>query len=380
MQDQVSRDKRSWLYAKPRSGFSLDKPSRAFINNLSLYKVEFKDAVLEAIGDIHDWDTVLKCAKDQLVLPMIGYHLNTWLKDDKIPEAVTDFAIKAYYDTLSRNMLKTEIVMPCLIKLSKDMPVMLLKGLLFNEVLYSNPGLRPMTDFDVLIEMKNRDKADKLLKDMGLTRPQEARYGKWEERSHHFLYSVKSPDGPIPIEVHTRLFTAEIMKPDYEKIWRECSDIEVYNSRFFSPDKNHLCLYTLLTPAMQSFQIELRRLADIYAVIEGNDPDIGKVIELAKDWRGFHFLKAVSLFMKEYLVLTPRLVVFFTIMQEASLPFLDKFMFNHYFNTRDYIFNRYEFSFHRQRLNAYLITEDKVGYLSMLLKSLWNAMRFGYPS
>ncbi|MBN1233513.1 MAG: nucleotidyltransferase family protein [Candidatus Coatesbacteria bacterium] len=372
----ASKDKLRWVFAKPHFGFKLDEVSSELLNLISYYPLT-EDDCKKAFGlaeKMVDWDIFFSCSENQKTIQTIGYHLDNDLSDLKVPELMKEKTIDKYKSNLAFNIIRTEKIMRFIDRIAKDHEVIILKGLLFNEVIYDNPGLRSMVDFDIMVRLEDLENIEKLLKEMGLNRPREKKFAAWENRSHHLLFEYKTTEASLLIEVHRLLFTEGIIFPDYNDIWKNIIPVNFSNETMYRMDNERLCLYTILTLAMQSFAINLRRLIDIVTIANSFPINWDIVRNLAQKWQANNFLEIAALIMKSYY---PE--ISFKITKQVSLPSFDKKVFNYYFDEKNYRFYKYNFTFHRHRLNAYFLTEKKVNYFKLLSKSLFNAILHGYP-
>jgi len=127
---------------------------------LALCRLEFSDEKLNKIRSlislVSDWNKFRVLANSHGVAALAGYNLEKLNLLTGIPEEVVAYFKNARMISLSRNAFNTEAMGEVLGLLNKEnIKTVILKGLALENSVYGSPGLRQMSDVDVLI---NRDK------------------------------------------------------------------------------------------------------------------------------------------------------------------------------------------------------------------------------
>jgi hypothetical protein len=147
-------------------------------------------------------------------------------------------------------------------------PVVILKGVLFAEILYRNPHYKKMNDVDILIRKQDLDTIFAIYQEMRLFSAVELVGGsprKQEKFSHHSP-PFFSRDLKLMVGTHWGLITP--LAPytiDYDAIWSRVIAIDFYGNpaKSMAPEDNlhHLCVH------MPYYKCGLRELADIYNLV-----------------------------------------------------------------------------------------------------------------
>lgn len=102
-----------------------------------------------------------------------------------------------------------------------------LKGVWLQQFVYADPADRPITDVDVLVPATRFEEALAVLRDAG-----------WHERdSNANETAVRSPEWPLPLDVHRRLFDRRAFDmPPEERFARGTLDEQTFGASVILPD------------------------------------------------------------------------------------------------------------------------------------------------
>jgi hypothetical protein len=126
---------------------------------------ETKDRVEQILGDNLDWDYILKKASSQGISPLLYYNL----KDkEAVPDKIKERLREIYYSNSARNMLLLSKLGEVLKTFNEaKIQVIVLKGAALLETVYSNIGLRPIADLDLLVHKKDLSEIKDSLNKLG---------------------------------------------------------------------------------------------------------------------------------------------------------------------------------------------------------------------
>jgi hypothetical protein len=150
-----------------------------------------------------DWDAFLRTAREEGVAPLACFPA---CGQGLLPAEVEDSLRMAYYHTLARNLVtfrELEAVLRCLDGVG--VPAILLKGAALAEVVYGDPGLRPMCDLDLLVRRANLPAALCALEGLGYRVAHEELRPGHMLRFRNELALVRPGEGGAVIELHWEL-------------------------------------------------------------------------------------------------------------------------------------------------------------------------------
>lgn len=146
----------------------------------------------------------------------------------------------------------------------EQIPVVFLKGAYLGAVVYGDPALRPMCDFDLLIRSWNFRRACCLLESMGFQiYAQEPGGFRWALQPA--LAYVRG--GPVPgvVDLHWAIWSMNYYRLPSAAVWKEVVRNELYGRQvfFLSPELNfiHLALHTLNHPDQIRNRLDLGLMA-----------------------------------------------------------------------------------------------------------------------
>ncbi len=174
---------------------------------------------------------------------------------------------------------------------SKSAPSpILLKGISLIDFLYKDYGLRPLSDCDLLIEPEHMDLFNPIFEKMGYYLLKEK---KWRGNNFKRTFKKKLGLNEVVFEVHTRLF--------YHVNFSFYESTMIKKNSFFRTllpevEFTYLCGHV----GFQHTFVKLFWLLDLLAYLDLKILNYDKVLSLAKKWKIFNSLKAVSILEKNY--------------------------------------------------------------------------------
>jgi hypothetical protein len=171
-----------------------------------------------------------------------------------------DFAPE-YYGTAARNVLKMDAAAEILLALEKcNITAVPLKGLALVISTYSNPGIRPMSDVDLLIDPEARSEAHRVLTGLGYT----------GGRQYRGSCNYSGREGQINLDLHTRFMRYEELFPlDRHEIKAKLRVAQLsgqVQAKILAPEHQLLHIGLHLAPGLYA-QMNLINLLDIYFLI-----------------------------------------------------------------------------------------------------------------
>lgn len=162
-----------------------------------------------------------------------------------------------------------------------NIPIVLLKGAAFTDVLYSAQAPRTSNDLDILIQQKHWHQAVLLIKTiMNYT-------GKSQPDVFGDLYELSFiPKGKMgaALDLHASLINPLLFKIDEEQLWESSVEHPSFNNklvRMLSPE--HALIHQAIH-AYKDMNFSKYNLVDSHEIIMALKPDIKKTITIAKEW------------------------------------------------------------------------------------------------
>lgn len=149
-----------------------------------------------------DWESILRRADDEGVLPLLYWNLKEWPRE--VPQDVLARLKVSYLRNLARNSQISRELEP-LLKAVKDSGVraVLTKGLRLASTVYPDLGLRPFWDVDFLVDSADWRRLRRILDRLGFVEcSQEMTGGGIPARDRDWTYSPYFQRGGLILEFH----------------------------------------------------------------------------------------------------------------------------------------------------------------------------------
>jgi hypothetical protein len=148
------------------------------------------------------WDHLLHEAEGQGIAPLLAKHVQAL--NLKMPKQVHRILSSLVLRSRQANSIRNEAVAEILrLSLEQEIDVVLAKGIALSNLVYSDPGLRPMRDIDLLIRDADTLKMKEILTGLGYT-PEDR--DDIPDDFYHLIPVAKIIEGlPVTIEVHRNL-------------------------------------------------------------------------------------------------------------------------------------------------------------------------------
>lgn len=239
---------------------------------------ETKDEIRKLLGEELNWDYLLKKAEREGLSGLLYYNLRRF--DERIvPPGVMETLEERYFNITSRNLLFVK-ELGRVLKAFKEagIPALVLKGAFLIEEIYKNPGLRSMSDIDLLVRKKNLLQAHEGLKGLGYTTTDN--YLDYIEKPisgylNSLFYYRKEKEASIPLHIHWHLVNSSVpnymfsSRIDMDGIWEEAEKIKIADREALSLAPHHLIIYLSEHALRMKHSLDrLILLCDISEVIE----------------------------------------------------------------------------------------------------------------
>jgi hypothetical protein len=162
-----------------------------------------------AVGRIARWEDLPGAAETHGLAPLVDYHLTR--AGIAVPVAVRQrlFGLAGLHR--DQNAARFSVLVDILDALdAARIPVLVLKGAALAQILYRSPGLRPLSDIDLLVEPQLASRAAETLASLGFTTPL-LQGTKSTPVGHHHLPTVALyRDGHlVQVEIHRDAFAGD---------------------------------------------------------------------------------------------------------------------------------------------------------------------------
>ncbi len=233
-----------------------------------------------------DWDRFLEAADLHMVKPLAYRHLQ--LFSECVPEEVK----KELRDEAARNFAQNIRALEEIKRLAElfsenSLEVLFTKGASFLLDMYrDDPGLRPLSDIDVLVREEDFAEVDSVLREKGF-RPREENEGLERYRTQ-VLYSF---EGKVFLDVHRgfvgRKLHDDMLNVDEERIWKSKRKLSLRGYDVYTLDLVHTLLYQCIHLAMHHGFSGVRWYVDVLEFLNkyGDELDWDEVMGLARDYR-----------------------------------------------------------------------------------------------
>lgn len=237
-----------------------------------------------------DWGHTLRRAELSGLAPLVYARLK--LAPDLVPADILRAFRERYAATAACNMRQMHRLGEVLrVFERRSIPVMPLKGAALLALVYRDPGLRPMTDVDLLVRREDLRRAADALREAGLTPI--GREEDYARRGHHHWIPYVSPDGALAVELHHDLAPAgRDMRVDVEDLWRRAQPAAMGRAAVWLPSPAHLLLHLAMHAAgAQLFDRSLGGLQDIARTVRslGETIDWTELAATARAWNASRY-------------------------------------------------------------------------------------------
>lgn len=214
-----------------------------------------------------DWDAFLKLALHHRVYPLL--YLKLLNNESGLIPLITIESLSKSYKNNTFKMLHLSAEMEQLSKLflEKEIYPLFLKGPVLGEDLYGDISMRTSGDLDILVSIRDLEKVDSLLKDLGYKKDEyiQTLLNDWKWRHHHFTYYHSTKR--TKIEIHWRLNPAPSKEPSFEELWERKRRSTISSTPIYFLSKEDLFCF-LITHGARHGWSRIRWLLDIHQITQ----------------------------------------------------------------------------------------------------------------
>lgn len=220
-----------------------------------------------------NWNLIKEKAQIHQIKPLI-YHNLKRLKiieqhiNYNISPIIIEFFEQSYKTNLARNIILFHESRKILeVFQNQGVPVILIKGILFAEMLYKKLALRVMSDIDLVVKPADFRRAASYLFQLGYScrNPSEDVLPKSYTHQRNF---VKQNIIPVSIDLHKQLLFSDRFRINEVKIWQRAIPRRYNGMNFLRLSNEDLILYSCLHNASHKFQLPWRFWIDIAEFIK----------------------------------------------------------------------------------------------------------------
>ncbi|MEM7817128.1 MAG: nucleotidyltransferase family protein [Candidatus Aenigmatarchaeota archaeon] len=208
-----------------------------------------------------NWKLFLKLAKKNSLITFLYRNLKRYSELDFFPEFVKEKIKGIYYYNLARNIFILE-ELKHLLKVfnSEGIKLVGLKGLFLSEFLYNNIDIKPTTDIDLLVQIKDLKLIDKILCSLGYKQPpyfKDFLFKKEITPINSLVYN--NCNLGIFIHLHTHIINTTlpieffVEKISIEKIWQKIVQLNFWETKVYMLSFQHLLLHLIHHGACHNF-------------------------------------------------------------------------------------------------------------------------------
>ncbi len=188
----------------------LDPQDKLFIACLRLSQTEGDQMILaQLISQVNNWDFFAEKVISNALAPLVYSNIVASGNSAAVPERIMTHLKGAHTKILGRNIFLIDLFVKIVKSFAeKDIEVIPLKGIYLLDSVYKTPGLRQMTDIDLLVKDANAEKCINILAGMGFKKCENFKTGfiRLHQDSKHL--PAMSFMG-VPVEVHTNLLPVD---------------------------------------------------------------------------------------------------------------------------------------------------------------------------
>ena len=241
--------------------------------------------------DSTDWEAFWDAAAHHGTAPLLYHFLSQHHALAHIPVSRRKSVREQYYSSLARNtFFLSELARVIPAFHHRGIEPLFLKGIAFLvSGLYEHPGVRPLTDIDLLVRESDIPSALEILASLGY---------RYEPFSHfppgflpppQYLHRLSDPGTeslPAYIDLHSRLSAHGRFGPAaYDDLWTRSETCSFEHLRCRIPAPEDTLLVSAMHLATHRFRYQLIWLLDIYELIRQKTLDWPILISRAREWK-----------------------------------------------------------------------------------------------
>jgi len=235
------------------------------------------------------WDYLLERSFNHRVTPIVYNTLRKYGILSYIPNTVQMEMRKVYLGTLATNLGYLEEVKIISEKCkTANLNLMVLKGAAFAQSLYGDSGLRPFADIDILVNRKDMDSIQQIMKKLGYKVYEDHRPLDFYDKYHfHHIYIKKNDFISSVIEIHWDLFSpSSPIHFDLDSLWKNGIIIDSTEMKINTLNWDDHFLYLCAVHCYQDVFNSLLHFCDLTRIAQNklNQKDWNVIENKAKRW------------------------------------------------------------------------------------------------
>ncbi|GAE35944.1 nucleotidyltransferase domain-containing protein [Halalkalibacter akibai] len=234
----------------------------------------------EQLQDV-DWNYFLELAIHHRLFPLLHKQIRNY-KNNIIPGYVCQTLEKQYKFNVFRMLqLSGEMEQLSKLLLSQNINSIFIKGPVIAHDLYGDISLRTSSDLDFLVELKNLEKVEIILKQLGYVKKEfiSSVLNDWKWRHSNVIYF--DPVKDVKVEIHWRLHPGPGKEPSFNELWQRSRVSNLTQSIVHFLGKEDLFLFLISHGARHGY-CRLRWLYDIHRFMQQDDINWEKLDQLIK--------------------------------------------------------------------------------------------------
>jgi len=254
-----------------------------------------------------EWAALVLEAKEHGLAPLLFERLKDPELRSAVPAGVMEKFERAYYFVLKQNMRRYHEFKTVLAAFrDANIPLIALKGAHLAEAVYRNPGVRTMTDIDILVGKNDLERAETVLRGLGFQASSSiGRIDREVECGLSRELPLYYKRGGIFFDVHWTLEDpASPFAIDIEGLWARAQTIDVAGARTKGLSPEDLILHiSLHTAYHDKFRAGLMPLCDVAEIIRkrGADMDWAALERRALEWKAGKWVYITLLMARDLL-------------------------------------------------------------------------------
>ncbi len=237
----------------------------------ALFMLKSKDvhslqSIMSEIPSDFNWDRFLDLTIHHRIFPMLYPKLMD-INKDIFPSSIFNHLKGLYrHNTLKMLFLSSVMKDICNLFNQNNINTLVLKGPILGTNLYGDISLRTSGDLDVLVQMRDLGRVNKLLEDLGYEKDDyiQTILGDWRWRHHHVTYI--HPKTGVKLEIHWRLNPGPGREPSFKDLWNRKRTEIVSEQPIYILGREDLFLFLVSHGARHGWS-RLRWLLDINQLV-----------------------------------------------------------------------------------------------------------------
>ena len=188
-----------------------------------------REVLERLLGQPLQWDQVLEKARWQRLLGLVYYHLRRPEHSHRVPNQIMEELRGIYRLNTARHLFRMAELRKILDAFrEQEIPVVVLKGAALVELVYPDPGVRPMSDMDLLVPPQDADRAFSIVCGLGYAPTGDIELQETLRADDRQLALLAGVGKPVAIEIHTHIVDkASPLRFDIATFWENALESSI---------------------------------------------------------------------------------------------------------------------------------------------------------